>query len=139
VEWLKDGAEGTSTVSRLEVIPVGTDEDGDTITSCVVREVEGEATTTAKRPTKRMPKAAQTALRALLEAVDECGEPAPASNHIPTGIKVTTVDRWRDCAYRRGISTGEVRAKQKAFKVASEHLNSTGEIGIWGEHVWPAR
>jgi hypothetical protein len=138
VEWLKDGAEGTSTVSRLEVIPVGTDEDGDTITSCVVKEVEGEATT-AKRPTKRMPKAAQTALRALLEAIDECGEPAPVSNHIPTGIKVTTLEHWREYAYRRGISTGEIRAKQKAFKAASEHLNSTGEIGIWGEHVWPAR
>jgi hypothetical protein len=138
VEWLKDGAEGATIVSKLELLEIGLDDDGDAITSCVVRPVEdAEATRVTDKSTKRMPKPARTALRALREAIDECGEPAPASNHIPASIKVTTIERWRDYAYRRGISTGELRAKQKAFKVASEHLNSSGEIGIWGEHVWP--
>ena len=40
VERMKDGVEGTSITSRLEQIEVGTDEDGDPITSCVVIETE---------------------------------------------------------------------------------------------------
>jgi hypothetical protein len=139
VEWMKDGVEGARIVSRLKPIELGTDEDGETIVSCFLESVEGEQIATAEsKPNKRMPKAAKTALRALKEAVDECGEPAPASNHIPAGVRITTIDRWRDYAYRRGISTGEMRAQQKAFKAAFEHLNATDEIGIWAEHVWLA-
>src|SRR5262249_1465137 len=36
VEWLKDGLEGDEIHSRLRVVDVGTDEDGDPETSCVV-------------------------------------------------------------------------------------------------------
>ena len=35
VEYMKDGAEGDTIVSRLENVEVGIDEDGDPITSCV--------------------------------------------------------------------------------------------------------
>jgi hypothetical protein len=40
VEWMKDGAEGDKITSRLEVVEVGEDPDGDPITSCVVIPVE---------------------------------------------------------------------------------------------------
>ena len=43
VEWMKDGPEGDQIVSRLEQVEVGTDEDGEPITSCVVVPVEGGA------------------------------------------------------------------------------------------------
>ena len=37
VEWMKDGeSEGDTIASRLEVVEVGTDEDGEAITSCIV-------------------------------------------------------------------------------------------------------
>src|SRR5262245_38547617 len=36
VEWMKDGPEGVVITSALEVQTVGTDEDGESITSCVV-------------------------------------------------------------------------------------------------------
>jgi hypothetical protein len=62
--------------------------------------------------------------------------PAPVSNHFPQGITVTTVEMWRKYAYLRNISTGEDRAKQKAFKSASEHLIAAGEATAWGEYVW---
>jgi hypothetical protein len=36
VEWMKDGPEGDVVASRLEPVRVGTDSDGEPITSCVV-------------------------------------------------------------------------------------------------------
>src|SRR5262249_23946788 len=43
VEWMKDGPEGETIVSRLEQVELGQDVDGDPITSCVVVPVEGGA------------------------------------------------------------------------------------------------
>jgi AAA domain len=138
VEWMKDGPEGDVVVSRLDAVEVGTDEDGHPIRSCVVVPADGPVIPKTTKP--RMPKAAQTALRALVEAISECGVIPPASNHIPAGVKVVTVDQWRDYAYRMGISTSaEDRAKQQAFKRASEYLIGGGYVGVWDGHVWPAK
>jgi hypothetical protein len=51
VERMKDGSDGETIVSKLEAVDVGTDVDGDVITSCVVVPVDGaavRATTTRK-------------------------------------------------------------------------------------------
>jgi hypothetical protein len=50
----------------------------------------------------------------------DCGERAP--NHIPENVRVTTIERWRDYAYRLGISDGEARAQQQAFRHAKDGL-----------------
>jgi hypothetical protein len=138
IEYAKDMAEGTVFSSRLEVEEVGTDPDGDPATSCVVIPVMDDAPAAAPGKPAKMSKAAIIALKALHEAVDACGEPAPVSNYIPSGIRVTTFDHWREYSYRRGISGGETdRAQQKAFKAASAYLISAGRVGVWSGHVWP--
>jgi hypothetical protein len=137
IEWMKDGPEGDQVVSRLESVEVGTDEDGVAITSCVVVPVGSLDTVPMPRRAARLPKAAQIALRALKEALAECGIIPTASNHIPTGVRVVTIDEWRQYAYRMGISTSpEDRAKQQAFKRASEHLIGSGHLGVWDDQVW---
>jgi hypothetical protein len=136
VEWMKDGPEGDVVVSRLEPIEVGRDEDGKPITSCVVVPADSSVIPKATKPV-RIPKSAQTALRALQEAVSECGEVPPASNHIPPGVRVVTIDQWREYAYRMGISTStEDRAKQQAFRRASEYLIGGGHVACWDGQVW---
>ena len=93
IELSKDGEAGLTLTSRLKVVEIGRDPEGDPITSCVVEPVDGEsAAATVKREGKqggarRLPKAARTALRALSKAIEECGEPAPASNTIPPSPK----------------------------------------------------
>ena len=42
VEFLKDGDQGDVITSELETVEVGTDEDGDAITSCVLRPTTGQ-------------------------------------------------------------------------------------------------
>lgn len=135
VERMKDGPEGATIGSQLEQVEVGIDEDGDPLTSCIV--VEGEAAQ-ASTKTPTLSKSATIGLHALQEAIIGAGEAAPTSNHIPTGARIVTVNLWRQYAYQRGISAADSgeRAKQQAFKRASEHLVATGRVGIWGEHVW---
>lgn len=45
VEWMKDGPDGDNFSSFLETLEVGTDEDGDPITSCVLVETEAVSLT----------------------------------------------------------------------------------------------
>jgi hypothetical protein len=139
VEWMKDGEDGGKIASRLEVVEVGADSNETPITSCVVVPADEEVPAAASAKPARMPKTARTALKALREAIDECGLAAPASNHVPAGVKVTTIEQWRQYAYKCGISAGEDRAKQKAFKSAFDFLNGSGEVAVWDDHVWLAR
>jgi hypothetical protein len=94
--------------------------------------------TPTSRPKNRLTKTAQIALRALTEAVDDQGTPAPASPRIPANVKVTTIEAWRQQAYRMNISTGEQAAKRKAFHRASEFLIAAQRIGTWDELAWLA-
>jgi AAA domain len=135
VEWMKDGPEGDLVASRLDAVEVGRDDDGHPITSCAVVPVDGPVTTTTKPV--RMSKAAQTALRALQEALNECGAVPLSSDHIPAGVRAVTSDQWRDYAYRMGISTSEGdRAKQQAFKRAFDHLIGSGQIARCNDQIW---
>jgi hypothetical protein len=65
VELMKDGPQGDEFASRLEVVEIGTDDDGDRITSFVIVPVEGLAP--QNEETKKLPAAAAKALKALHE------------------------------------------------------------------------
>src|SRR5262249_53264195 len=106
-------------------------------TAPVLVACDAPATAQATRR-KRLPKAAQIALRAVSEAVEEAGSIPPACNHIPAKTRTVSIDQWRAYAYRRGVSTStEPRARQQAFKRATEYLISEGHVGIWDDQAWP--
>jgi hypothetical protein len=131
-----DSEEGEQVAFTLDSIRIGEDADGNPTTAPVVAPIEAAQARSAPK-SERPTKAAQTALRALSEALDEQGERAPPSNHVPATARVVTISAWRQQAYRRGISTSdEDRAKQQAFKRASEFLIGSGRVGVWDEHVW---
>jgi hypothetical protein len=137
VELMKDGSQGDEFVSKLEVVEVGIDDDGDKITSCVIVPVEGLAPARGERR-PNLTKGAKIALAALHEAIGECGEIPPASSHVPTNMKCVTIATWRDYSFRRGIcSSDEPRAKRMAFQRASEGLIAAKSAAIWEPHVWP--
>lgn len=137
VEWMKDGPQGDEIVSRLVPIEVGRDEEGDSITSCVIEPVEGTGRQGKPDRIAKLTKGAKIALDALNEAIAELGAEPPASNHIPAASKTVTRDQWRDYAYRRGISTSDKEsAPRMAFARASECLLAARRVGIWDQHVW---
>jgi hypothetical protein len=128
-------AEGPLFSFTSELHQFGLDEDGDPITVNIVSPAELATAPAAKMG--HLPKAATIALRALADAINDQGELAPSSGHIPSGVRVVTADAWRQQAYRMGISTSEEeRAKQQAFKRASEQLIGSSRVGFWDGQVW---
>jgi KaiC/GvpD/RAD55 family RecA-like ATPase len=134
VEWMKDGAEGDEIASRLKVVEVNIDEDGEPIISCVVEPAEGTATPKAAR----LSAAQGRALQLLADAIDTGGEIPPASNHIPQGARCVDEEVWRKYCYQGAISAGDQHAKRMAFKRSAEALMAAGRIGKWEPWVWLA-
>jgi hypothetical protein len=135
VEYMKDGPEGKEITSRLEVVEVGTDEDGEAITSCVIVPADHE-----RRATDRVKVTGQAkiALELLRRAIDAAGEPSPGGRHYPTGqIRVVPESLWE--AY---CKTGSITASdspdtaRKAFRRAAEKLQEFGIVQVWGGFVW---
>jgi hypothetical protein len=136
VEHMKDGPEGEAVASRLEVVEVGIDDDGEPITSCIIVEADADATTRRKPVCGQ----ARIALDLLNRAVIDAGEIPPASNHIPGDIRVVPMSLWRSYCFQGGICKEDRNqdARKKAFKRAADKLQGIGRIGVWDEWVWPA-
>jgi hypothetical protein len=139
IDKTNDGHEGERLAFTLRSIELHRDVDtGETTTAPIVLPVDGEqhAATHVGRAA-RLPKAASIALRALTEALADFGAEAAAFDHVPPHVRVVTIAQWRQQAYRRGISTSEEeRAKQQAFKRASEYLIGAGRVAAWDGQVW---
>jgi AAA domain len=133
-----DQPEGDLTTFRLISADLGPDEDGDPVTTAIVSdEMPDKHMRQAAGKMTKLPKSARIAMRALAEALTECPETPPASDHIPRGAQTTTIEHWRKYAFKRGISTSsESRARQQAFKRASMDLISDEIVGAWGDYVW---
>jgi hypothetical protein len=133
VEHMKDGSEGDIITSRLVVIEVGTDEDGEAITSCVIEPAEDESV-----PTKavRLSPTQGRALQLLADAIARAGEVPPTCNHIPSNVPCVSESLWREYCYNGAISSGDQDAKRRAFKRAAEALVAAGRIGKWEPWVW---
>jgi len=129
VEKQKDGEDGQVFAFSLETIELGVDEDGDPITSCIMRHEDGPA----KSAKGKLPPSAELALRALHDCIAEHGEIVPdmADNH---GIRVET---WRDACEARSLTpTDTPDARRKAFKRAGESLELHGRVGVRNGWVW---
>jgi len=133
-----DHEEGQRVAFTLKSVIVDQDEFGDPVTAPVVAEADAPeaATASAQRTAARIPKNSKLALNALREAVDEAGERV-TSNHVPPALRVTTVDLWREYAFKRGIGGQDPDARRKAFKRAVENLASDRLVGMWEPYAWP--
>jgi hypothetical protein len=139
---LRDGRTGWQSEYRLLPVKLGENADGKEVFSAFVESVEGGGVRLAavKKDKVGRPNASeQIGLRALREAIAECGEQVPASNHIPKNVRIVSTECWRDYAYRLGISNGGARAQQTAFKRAQDGLLAKQLIGVWNDQVWVAR
>jgi RecA-family ATPase len=81
--------------------------------------------------------AAKIAFKLLKAAIVEAGEQPPASNHIPSSVRVVKESLWRKYCYEGGITASdEQEARKKAFQRACDSLLSRELIGKWQDHVW---
>jgi hypothetical protein len=136
VEWMKDGPDGETFVSRLEVVEVGTNIDGDEITSCVIVPVEGGAVRPA--PTRKLSDRQKLALDALADCVADQGAPPSPTLGLPGGIMAVPVGAWRDELYAKGVIDRDAKNPRKDFQRVRDSLQARKLIGARAELVWRA-
>lgn len=133
VEFMKDGPEGDQIGSRLAVIAVGTDEDAEPVTSCVIG--AGDATPEKRR--KPLSGQAGIALRMLQNAIAEAGRAPADKTHFPVDRPVVPLTLWRTNCQKGGLAEGDNdEAFKKAWKRARDRLLSDGYICVWENWVW---
>ena len=109
LEWLKDGPEGREVYSKLEPVDVGTDDDGDPISSCIIVEAEPTEKTTTTKLTKNQD--------TLLGLLDDFG---------PGGA---TVEDWNAAARQEGLGVkrkADLRDFRKALK-DKQRVHTSGD------------
>lgn len=136
VDFMKDGPDEAEVCFRLEPVIVGTNDDGDDITSCIVAPADGEEPAQAKPKSPRLNAAAKVALDTFKQTESRGGEPAPANNHIPAGKTVVSIDLWRRHHYLALGDDMTEDAKKKNFQRSREYLQAASVIGIHGSYAW---
>jgi hypothetical protein len=95
VEFMKDGPQGDEIVSRLEQVMVGTDDDGDAITSCIIRPADASSSKAKTKVTGPV----SIALRILQDSIVEEGEVPHSNTHIPPNTRTIAEKTWRANCY----------------------------------------
>ena len=135
LEWLKDGPEGAEVFSKLEPVDVGTDNDGDPITSCIIVEAEGSEHETGKQ-SKLSPRM-RRGLDVLNNCIIENGEPAPGTKHYPDGARVVSLNLWREALFSSGVLDRNAANPRADFKRLKDGLADRGAAREWNGLIWP--
>lgn len=131
VEFMKDGEAGAVLASKLEKVDLGTDNEGDPISSLVV--VPQADNTEKIMKLKGDPLIAFEVLERLLRSsIDSI--PAPEEAEFPDGTRVCRQAKWREF-FCDGCDDKTPAAAGKAFKRALTKLLELKLIEPWREYV----
>ena len=131
----KDDPDGAAVGFRLRLVELGTDQDGDPITTCIVDET-GQAV--PKGPNLNATE--RRACRYLADLILAEGKPLPIGAHFPLDFSGIAEDRWREECGSRGLSTaGTANGRGKAFRRAYAALLDAGAVAARDGVVWLAR
>ncbi|ABS66337.1 AAA ATPase [Xanthobacter versatilis] len=102
---VKEGGDIAPFTYELLQSVLGTDEDGDDITSCVV--TPSDASTGETKGLPKLSNAERIARDALVEAIDEQGEQISGAR-APASVRAVRLDQWREYAYRPRLLMAEL-------------------------------
>lgn len=130
VAHAKDDADGWGFTFKLDSVELGTDDDGDPISTLIVQEMENHAT--KKKPA--ITGQAQRALQILSELIAQTGrEPPPP---LPV-VQAVTKDEWRkQCAVMSLAEADDAHSQGNAFKRVFQALAASGSIETRENWVW---
>jgi hypothetical protein len=139
VEKVRDGVEGEKFPFRLQMVELGTDDDGDPITTCIVDHNAEAPAAAVKQPTLGAP--GKVALQALGEVLEQQGETLAGTSTIPKNTRAVKLEQWRArFALRYGSDEGGQKrdgpAVRQAFKRGREALLKAGLVGISDPWCW---
>jgi hypothetical protein len=130
----KDDPDGATMGFRLHVVELGTDQDNDPITTCLVEELE--------RPVEaksRLSASERKARGFLADLIHADGEPLPAAPGFPMNLRGVPEGRWREECESRRLSTAEKKdSRTAAFRRAYEGLLASAIVATRDGLVWLA-
>ena len=137
----RDFPVGEAYAFELVTVALGMDQDGDPITSCVVRPADVPATVTGGPGQRGLGQSDRQALDTLREAIKAHGEHPPTEifkrNTMGSGIKVVQESHWREIFKRRRSSpTDTPDAVRKAFSRSRNKLQAVGRIQADDGYFW---
>lgn len=117
----------------LQSVHLGTDEDGDAVTSAVVVHLSGEA----KLQAPAMPEGQRKAFDILEDMIAREGEPLPEGGGYPVGGRGVAMSHWQAECEARGLSDAKQEASRvKAFQRAWKALETSNHVATRAEWVW---
>jgi hypothetical protein len=137
VDFAKDMPDGYSNTSKLEMIEIGSDEDGEMISTCIVVPTDEKPEAAKPQLSAGMKLALKALDKALItDGANRCWPGMPATViSVPTSL-------WRATFYQMSLleaPDGNQEARQKAFRRASTELQSRELIGCSNDHVWKVK
>jgi KaiC/GvpD/RAD55 family RecA-like ATPase len=142
VEWMKDGPQGDEIVSKLEVVEIGLDEDGDPMTSCVVVPSADHRTSRATVALSPRLRRARELLESTIERAGHVMDEPGDISLVAKRVIAARMDEWREQCYlslpvdSAGGSEAEREAKRKAFKRVRADLAAKGLTKESSGWVW---
>jgi KaiC/GvpD/RAD55 family RecA-like ATPase len=136
VKRVRDGIGGTVFPFDLDVVDIGTDEDGEERTTCVVNPIEGDIPRSC-RTLKSLSGSATVALQALQEAIDTHGQTLPETSTLPRGVRACTIDQWHaQFETRYGTEKRTPDAVNKAWQRARSELFKVQRVAVSDPFCW---
>jgi len=129
VEFMKDAEGGAVIASKLQKIDLGTDAEGEPLSSCVA--VPADSTAAGVKLTKTQ----RFAFDLLQKLITTEGVTAPADAHLLADFKVCRAETWRERFYQE-YPGDKLNTKQKALLRATLDLEEQKLIVLWREFVW---
>lgn len=132
--------EGLGIELQLEKVILGTDSDGDDITSLKVKGTVSAAKAEKLKALSKEPLTgnAKAVFDALVEFVLDNGKPNPGGSGMPEPGSVQVVDKDDFSIFARGFVTGDnAAAKRASVSKALATLRDRGTIQIKQNKVWP--
>ncbi len=128
----RDGKKDISMTFNLKVIDLGTDADGDKISSCAL--VKGRDTLTGKKT--RLNGQTKRALDILYDLIIEKSKPYSPKNGMPKQNCVMVSD-FREALEKNNISASEnISSVRKAVSRAIDSLNEKQVTATYGDYIW---
>lgn len=121
-------------------VEIGTDDDGDPISTLVVEANEGGRPTTSIAAQEKGPKLTddqKLGLEALLTVTLEIGKPLPVSFGIPGNPRAVSVTSWRGELERRGIVDPNGPNPRQIYKRIHDGLCAKGKAAERDGQIWP--
>jgi AAA domain len=131
VEHMKDAEAGAILASKLERVELGNDDDGDSISSCIIVPTDISAVSEPK-----LPKTQRFALDALKKLIANGGCVVPEAGHnCPASWPAVESAKWREQFYDT-YPSDKPATKRQALLRATLDLEQAGFIALWRQYVF---